>query len=70
MVEARDVCAAFDKAPHLPAAGTSLVPALNEKVQADYSFSGNLITLHAMDLFLRYSIQVCESSGPPVEWDA
>ena len=50
--------------------GTSLVPALNEKVQADYSFSGNLITLHAMDLFLRYSIQVCESSGPPVEWDA
>ena len=56
-----DVCVAFDKAPHLLAAGTSLASAFNGKVQVDLPFLGNLITLRAMDLCSRFSMLVTAS---------
>ena len=46
-----DVRADLDQAPHLPAAGTSLVSAFNEEVQVDVLPWGNLVALHAMDFY-------------------
>ena len=48
-------------------AGASSVPAPNEKVPADLSFLGNLITAHAMNRFSRYSMPARASSENPLE---
>ena len=55
VLETCDVCGAFDKAPHVPIAGTATVSAFNEKVQADLLFLDDLIVAHAMDVFSKYS---------------
>ena len=49
VVVERDVCADFEKAPRLPAAGTPLVSAFDEKAQAALLFTDNLVTPHNMD---------------------
>ena len=50
------VCKAFEKAPHVPIAGTSTVSMFNEKVQVDLAFLEDLIALHAMDMLSEYSL--------------
>ena len=71
VVDKCDVCAGSEQNPHLPAAGTSRASTVNEKVQADPLFLGNLITIHAMDLLPQYSKLVLVSSKNPSEaWDA
>ena len=56
---------AFDVAPAIPVAGTSSVSSFNEKVQVDLLFSGDLIALHVLDLFSRYSpLSPVRSKGP------
>ena len=61
------VCAALEKAPNLPVAGTSLAPSFNAKVQADLLFLGNVIALHAMDLYSKYSLLPMVLPGHPLE---
>ena len=51
-----EVCRAFDKAPHLPIAGTSSVSCFNERVQVDLLFLDDILAAHAMDVFSKYSI--------------
>ena len=66
-----DVCAAFDKAPRLPAGGASLVLAFNPKGEADLLFPDNLVTFHDIDLFSRYSMLLSAYLGNPLEvWGA
>ena len=55
VLESCDVCEAFDKAPHVPTAGTSTASMFNEKAQVGLLFSGDLIALQAMDMFPKYS---------------
>ena len=54
--ETCDVCRAFDKAPHIPIAGSATAPAFNEKVQAALLFLDDLIVARAMDVFSKYSL--------------
>ena len=66
-----DVCKAFDSAPAIPVAGTSSVSAFNEKLQVDLLFLDDLIVLHVLDLFSRYSLLVpARSENPEEVWDA
>ena len=66
-----DVCKAFDKAPRTPITGTSTVAMFNEKLQVDLLFLGDLIVLHIMDVFSKYSILTPLRSKNPLEvWDA
>ena len=51
-----DVCRVFDKAPHVPIAGTSAVSVFNVKVQVDLLFLGELVVAHAMDVSSRFSL--------------
>ena len=67
LVNEGDVCAAFEKAPHLQVAGTSLASAFDEKVRVDLLPLSNFITLHAMALFSRNSMLVLASSDNPLE---
>ena len=60
-----DACKAFEKAPHAPIAGTLRVSMFNEKVQVDLPFLGDLIALHAMDTFSRYSLLLPVQSKNP-----
>ena len=61
--ETCDVCRALDKAPHIPMAGTTTVSAFNEKVQVDFLFLGDLIVVHAMDVFSKNSLLHLAQSG-------
>ena len=45
------VCRAFGRAPHLLIAGTSTVLMLNGKLQVALLFLGDIIALHAMEVF-------------------
>ena len=56
VLENCEVCRAFDKAPHLPIAGTSSVSCFNERVQVDLLFLDDIIAAHAMDAFSKYSL--------------
>ena len=51
-----EVCQASEKAPHVPAAGTSTVAMFNEKLQADLLFLDDVIALHIMDVYSKYSL--------------
>lgn len=57
-----EVCTAFEKAPRLPAAGSSPASAFNGNIHADLCFLGNLATLRAAGLFSRNSTLV---AAPP-----
>ena len=49
-----DVCRAFDEAPHVSIAGTSVVSTFHEESEADLLFLNDLIALHALDVFSEY----------------
>ena len=51
----REVRRSVEKAPNLPVAGTSIVSAMNEKVQADPLVPDDVIALHAVDLCSKHS---------------
>ena len=68
--ETCDVCWAFDKAPHIPIAGTSTVSAFNEKIQVDLLFLDDLIAVHGVDVFSRYPpLRLVQSKNPKEAWD-
>ena len=56
VVRGCEICRAFDVAPAIPVAGTSAASSFNERVQVDLLFLGDLIALHVLDLFSRYSL--------------
>ena len=62
-----DVRTAFDKAPHLPVAGTSPASAFAEEVHVDLLFLDNSVALHAMDPSPRNSILVLVA--PKIRWE-
>ena len=49
-----EVCPASGKAPRVPIAGASAVSMICEKLQADLSFSGELIAPRAMGVCSKY----------------
>ena len=55
VLENCDVCRGSDKAPHVPIAGTSTVSMFSEKVQPGLLVLGDIIVLHAMDMFSKYT---------------
>ena len=66
-LETWGACRAFDKAPHIPIAGTTTVSAFNEKVQVDLLFLDDLIVVRAMDVFSKYSLLRPAHSKKPQE---
>ena len=70
VLETPAVCRAFDKAPQIQIAGTTTLSAFNEKVQVDLLFLGDLIVMHAIDVFSKYSLLRPAQSGNLQEvWD-
>ena len=70
VLETSDVCRAFDKAPHIPIAGTTAVSAFNEKVEVDLPFLDDLIVVHAMDVFSKYPLlHPAQFKNPQKVWD-
>ena len=64
-----DVCTAFDKAPHVPIAGTSAVLMFNEKAQVDLLFLGDPIVAHAMHVISKNSLlRPVQSKNPQEVW--
>ena len=62
---------AFDVAPSIPVSGASTAASLNEKVQVDLPFLSDIIVLHALDLFPRYSLLVpVRLKNPDEVWAA
>ena len=45
-----EVCQAFEKASHIPAAGTSTAAMFNANLPADLLLLGDVIALHVMDV--------------------
>ena len=62
-----DVCRAYGKAPHAPIAGTSAVSTYNEKAQGGLLLLGDLIALHAAEMFPKYSLLPPVQSKNPQE---
>ena len=51
-----EVCGAFDKAPHLPAADTSSASPPNAKLRSDLLFLDDTMAPRAMDVYPRYPL--------------
>ena len=65
-----DTCKAFEKAPHIPFAGTSSVSMFNERLRMDLLFLDDITALRIMDVFPKYSIITRVRSRNPQEvWD-
>ena len=60
-----EVRRAFDKAPHVPIAGTSKVSTLNGKLQEQILFLGEVIALRATDVRAKYPLLIPAHSGAP-----
>ena len=70
VLENCEVCRAFDEAPHPQIAGTSYVSCFNEKVQMDLLILDDVIVVHAMDVFSKYSLFYrVKSKNPQDVWD-
>ena len=65
VLEQCEVCRPFDKAPRVPAAGTSTVPMFDENLQVDLFLVGDIIVLRATDVFSTYSLLMPVSSKDP-----
>ena len=66
-----EVCQAFGKAPHPPAAVTSAASAINERSEVDLAASDDNIVLRNMGMYSKYSILVRACSESPLEaWGA
>ena len=69
MLETCDACRAFDKAPHVPIAGTTTVSSFNKKVQVDLLLLDDPIVVYAMDVFSKYSLlRLAQSENPQEAW--
>ena len=64
-----DVWRVFDKAPHVPIAGTSTASALNEEVRADPLSLDDITALRAMDMPSKCSLLLPDQSRAAVGWD-
>ena len=64
----RDVCQAFGKAQHVPAAGTSTVAMFNGKLQADLPSFGDIVALHIMDAPPKNSLLIPVRTKNPQEF--
>ena len=51
-----EICQVFDKAPHVPTAGTPAVSMFNEKVQVDLHFWDEIFALRAILMFPKHSL--------------
>ena len=70
VLENCEACRAFDTAPRPQIAGTSYVSCINEKVQMDLLILGDVIVVHAMDVFSKYSLlHRVKSINPQDAWD-
>ena len=66
-----EVCQAFEKAPHYPAAGTSTVATFNEKLQVFLPLLDDITALHVTDVFSTYSLLISARTKNPWEvWGA
>ena len=65
VLEQCDAGRSFSAAPHVPIAGTSTVPRFSERLQVDLLFSGDLLVLHAIDVFSEYSHLIPGRLGGP-----
>ena len=65
----RDVCRAFDTAPHVPSAGAATVSAFNEEAQVDLLFLGCLVVAHALGFFKYSPRRPVQSENPQELWD-
>ena len=66
--EQLDVCGAFDRAPHAPIAGAAAVAMFNDEVQADLLFLGDIIAVHALDVFSKHFLLIPARSKDPQEF--
>ena len=53
-----EVFHAFEKAPHVPEAGTSTVAMFNEKLQVELLFFDDVMALHVMDVYSKSSLLI------------
>ena len=53
-----DVCRAFEKAPHVPIAGTPTVSKFNGKLHVDLLFLGDSVALRTTDILSKCSLVV------------
>ena len=56
-VRACEICRAFDVAPAIPVSGTSPASSFNGMAQVDLLLMGDIVALHVLDLFARYSLR-------------
>ena len=63
----REVCQAFEKAPHAPAGGTSTVAMFNERLQVGLLVLGDIIALRVMYVYSKYSLRVPVRARTPQE---
>ena len=63
----RQVCQSFEKAPHLLGAGTSRVSPFNGKIQGDLLALDDIIVLHEMDAYSKYTLVVQARPKNPLE---
>ena len=62
-----EVCQAFEKAPHFPAAGTSTAAMFHQNLNVDLLFLGDIIALHVMALSSKYSPLIPVRTKTPQE---
>ena len=55
VVRQREVCRAFERAPHLPSAGTSSASSLSVKIQVDRLFLDDATVLRTIDMCSKHS---------------
>ena len=61
------VCRAFDRAHHVPAAGTSTVSVFNEKLKVDLLLLGDIIAFHFADILSKRSLLASARPKSPQE---
>ena len=71
VLEQRKVSWAFDKASYVPTAGTPTGTRINEKLQVDLPFLGDIVAPRATDVFSEYSLlEPARSENPPEAFGA
>ena len=71
VVGPREVCQTFDEAPNLPMVGTPIVPSFAGKARVAILSLGDVIALHAMGPYSKYSLLAPAYLDYPLEvWGA
>ena len=60
----REVCQAYETAPHIPAAGTSKVAMFNESLQVDLLLN-DIVALRVIDVFSKSSLAIAVRTKNP-----